>query len=84
MQLPAHILTHARLSMFAAAIEAKGIIYGGANFLMPQNIIMFLDGCFRTSCRPKRGQRFTYNGNKKKHGLQSQAATGPDGMCYDW
>jgi hypothetical protein len=40
----------------------------------------FIDGTFRSICRPKRHQEALYSGYKKQHGFKYQGIVTPDGM----
>ena len=43
----------------------------------------FIDGTFRSCCRPGEGQRLLYSGYKKKHGVKFQSIVGPNGMILE-
>ena len=43
----------------------------------------FIDGTFRSCCRPTEGQRLLYSGYKKKHGVKFQSVVAPNGMIMD-
>ena len=43
----------------------------------------FIDGTFRSCCRPGLAQRQVYSGYKKKHGVKFQSVVGANGMILD-
>lgn len=63
-------LTTAKLQEYAAAIHAKG--------LPLDNVIGFIDGTFRETCRPSKNQKVAYSGHKRSHGLKYQSIQAPD------
>ncbi|KAE8978631.1 hypothetical protein PR002_g24663 [Phytophthora rubi] len=65
-------LTDATLSAYASAIYKKGAPL--------QTCVGFIDGTVRGMCRPKKIQKYVYNGHKRKHALKYQSVLAPDGI----
>lgn len=60
------------LTRFAAAVGEKGVAL--------QNCWGFVDGTFRTICRPGENQRVVHNSHKCIHTLKYQSVTAANGM----
>lgn len=65
-------LSRQELSVFAAAIHAKGAPL--------ENCWGFIDGTVRPVCRPQENQRIVYNGHKRVHGIKFQSVVAPNGL----
>jgi hypothetical protein len=66
------ILTYEKLQFYAQSLGDQA---GGTS-----GIWGFLDGTFRSICRPMENQEFWYSGYKKQHGFKYQGIVTPDGL----
>ncbi|KAE8993759.1 hypothetical protein PR003_g20869 [Phytophthora rubi] len=65
-------LTDGTLSAYATAIYKKGAPL--------RTCVRFIGGTVRGMCRPKKNQKYVYNGHKRKHALKYQSVLAPDGI----
>jgi hypothetical protein len=67
--------TKERMQTYAAVVAQKT-----GQFARKMRIFGFIDGTFKSTCRPTKDQRIVYNGKDRAHGLKYQALTAPDGL----